>query len=59
MAAFEPQHTFAFQHADNGHLVDEPGLLTGSAGIALALADHGELPAVPVPAGWDAVLLLT
>jgi hypothetical protein len=32
---------------------------TGAAGIALALADHAELPAPDVPARWDAILLLS
>lgn len=57
--AFDPQLTFAFQHLDNGVPSDEPGLLTGSAGIALTLADHGQLPAPPVPARWDCLLLLS
>jgi lantibiotic biosynthesis protein len=57
--AFWPQHAFAFQHTGNGRPADEPGLLTGAAGIALALADHGELLAGPVAARWDAVLLLS
>ncbi|MGH3934970.1 MAG: lanthionine synthetase C family protein [Pseudonocardiaceae bacterium] len=57
--AFNPQLTFAFQHLDNGSATDEPGLLTGSAGVALALADHGQLPAPPVPARWDCILLLS
>jgi hypothetical protein len=57
--AFRPQHTFAFQHTGNGVAADEPGFLTGAAGIALALADHGDLPVPPVPARWDAVLLLS
>jgi lantibiotic biosynthesis protein len=57
--AFNPQLTFAFQHLDNGVPADEPGLLTGSAGVALALADHGQLPTPPVPARWDSILLLS
>ncbi|MGH3832653.1 MAG: lanthionine synthetase C family protein [Pseudonocardiaceae bacterium] len=59
--AFNPRLAFAFQHLENGSTADEPGLLTGSAGIALALAlaDHGQLPAPPVPARWDSILLLS
>lgn len=57
--AFNPRLTFTFHHLDNGVPSDEPGLLTGSAGVALALADHGQLPAPPVPARWDSVLLLS
>lgn len=57
--AFNPRLTFAFRHLHNGVPSDEPGLLTGSAGVALALADHGQLPAPPVPARWDSLLLLS
>ena len=57
--AFRPQHAFAFQHTGTGLPADEPGFLTGAAGIALALADHSGLPAAVVPTRWDAVLLLT
>ncbi|MGH3869596.1 MAG: lanthionine synthetase C family protein [Pseudonocardiaceae bacterium] len=57
--AFNPRLTFAFRHFHNGLPSDEPGLLTGSAGVALALADHGQLPAPPVPTRWDALLLLS
>ncbi|MGH3900481.1 MAG: lanthionine synthetase C family protein [Pseudonocardiaceae bacterium] len=56
---FNPELTFAFQHLHNGLPSDEPGLLTGSAGVALALADHGQLPEPPVPARWDSLLLLS
>ncbi|MPZ67861.1 MAG: hypothetical protein GEU83_21065 [Pseudonocardiaceae bacterium] len=28
-------------------------------GVALALADHGQLPAPPVPTRWDSLLLLS
>jgi class I lanthipeptide synthase len=57
--AFNPRFTFAFRHLHHGLPSDEPGLLTGSAGVALALADHGQLPAPPVPARWDSMLLLS
>lgn len=57
--AFNPRLAFAFQHLDNGTATDDPGLLTGSAGVALALADHGQLPAPRVPAQWDSILLLS
>jgi len=30
-----------------------------ATGVALALADHGQLPAPPVPARWDSMLLLS
>jgi len=57
--AFNPHLTFAFRHLHHGVPSDEPGLLTGSAGIALTLADHGQLPAPPVPTRWDSLLLLS
>lgn len=57
--AFNPGLAFAFQHLDNGSASDDPGLLTGAAGVALTLADHGQLPAPPVPARWDSILLLS
>jgi hypothetical protein len=58
-AAFDPRHTFAVQNTHNHTASDDPGLLTGAAGIALALADHGGLPASTTPTRWDAALLLS
>ncbi|MEU9890796.1 lanthionine synthetase LanC family protein [Sphaerisporangium sp. NPDC051011] len=59
-AMFDPQHAFGVRHLHHGTASDDPGLLTGAAGIALALADHGGLPeASAIPARWDAVLLLS
>lgn len=58
-AAFDPRHTFAVQNIHNHTASDDPGLLTGAAGIALALADHGVIPAPETPTRWDAALLLS
>ena len=58
-AAFSADHPFGFQHLDKGATRDEPGLLTGAAGTALALADHGGLLGNDAPVRWDAVLLLS
>jgi hypothetical protein len=58
-SAFNPEHLFAVQHLRAGTASDDPGLLTGAAGIALALADHGNLPAPATATRWDAVLLLS
>jgi hypothetical protein len=58
-AAFDPRHTFAVQNLHHHTASDDPGLLTGAAGIALALADHGGLPAPENPTQWDAALLLS
>ena len=58
-AQFSTQHAFGFRHLRGSAASDDPGLLTGAAGIALALADYGDLPAPAAPARWDAVLLLS
>jgi hypothetical protein len=58
-AQFSTRHAFGFRDRRGGSAPDDPGLLTGAAGIALALADHGDLPAAATPARWDAVLLLS
>jgi hypothetical protein len=59
-AAYDPQQPFAFRHTQNGNASDRPGFLTGAAGIALALADHAELPEpATLPARWDSLLLLS
>lgn len=58
-AAYDPQQKFAFQHVHDNVTSDMPGLLTGAAGVALALADHAAMPAPAVPARWDSILLLS
>ncbi len=58
-AMFDQQRAFAFRHLENNFASDWPGLLTGAAGTALALADHGDLAVPTVPARWDSVLLLS
>ncbi len=57
-AQYDPQLPFFFQHRDHGLSTDEPGLLVGAAGIALALADRSGLDAPQVPTAWTAALLL-
>lgn len=59
VAAFDSSHRYGFQHLHRGTPTDDPGLLTGAAGIALALADHGNLPAPVIPTRWDSILLLS
>jgi lantibiotic biosynthesis protein len=56
---FDHQTPFAFQHVAAQTPKDQPGFLTGAAGVALALADHARLPARDVPARWDTLLLLS
>lgn len=51
--------TQAFDQRSAFGLTSQPGLLTGAAGTALALADHGKLPAAPAPTAWDALFLLS
>lgn len=55
----DPARPFAFAHRDHGQIHDNPGFLTGAAGVALALADHAGLPATPVRTPWDALLLVS
>jgi lantibiotic biosynthesis protein len=57
--AFDATRPFAIPHADGDAVEDRPGFLTGAAGAALALAEHGRLPSPAVPARWDCVLLLS
>lgn len=56
---FEPSRPFAFAHHDHGQRHDNPGFLTGAAGIALTLAEHENLPATSVRTPWDALLLVS
>jgi hypothetical protein len=58
-AAFDPRRYFATQNIHNHKTSDDPGLLTGAAGIALALADHGGIPTSEASTRWDAALLLS
>jgi len=55
LAAFDPAAPFGFRHhLHTGGRVDDPGLLQGAAGVALALATHAGNPAP-----WDLALLLS
>jgi hypothetical protein len=57
--AFDPIAAFGFRHNDRGEMHDDPGLLTGAAGVALALADHAKLPTPDSPIRWDCLLSLS
>jgi hypothetical protein len=57
-AQYDPRLSFCFQHRDHGLATDEPGLLVGAAGVALALADRSGLAAPAVSTAWTAALLL-
>nr|WP_279588962.1 lanthionine synthetase C family protein [Amycolatopsis granulosa] len=55
LAAFDPAAPFGFRHLRHtGERADEPGLLQGAAGAALALATYAGNPAP-----WDVALLLS
>ncbi|MDQ0377629.1 lanthionine synthetase C family protein [Amycolatopsis thermophila] len=55
LAAFDPAARFGFRHLlRGGEWSDEPGLLQGAAGVALALASYAGNPAP-----WDAALMLS
>lgn len=49
---------FGFPHVEAGTRTDRPGFLTGAAGVAIALADHGQLIPETATTPWDAVILL-
>ncbi|MFF0574030.1 lanthionine synthetase LanC family protein [Streptosporangium saharense] len=59
MSAVDPRHRYLFCRAEHGAVHEDPGLLTGAAGIALALADHAGLPGADSPGCWDSILLLS
>lgn len=55
LSRFEPERTFGYGSlSDNGSIADEPGLLDGAAGVALALLAAG----TDIPPVWDRMLLL-
>lgn len=56
---FDPAARFGFQHHGNNQRHDNPGLLTGAAGVALALADSGRLTTPVSRTRWDSLLLLS
>lgn len=56
---FDPITAFGFQHYDGSQVLDEPGLLTGASGVALALADHTDMPTSGNPTRWDCLLNLS
>jgi hypothetical protein len=58
LAQCDPALAFFFRHSDHGVTADDPGLLTGAAGIALLLADQGGLAGSQTAASWTAALLL-
>jgi hypothetical protein len=58
-AAVDLGRPFAIPNSDNGTLTNDPGFLTGAAGAALSLADHGGLLGPAVPDRWDSILLLS
>lgn len=58
--AFEPTMRYGFRHSERHSKSDNPGLLIGAAGVALALADNAHLPApMTLNSGWKSLLLLS
>ncbi len=55
----DPGRPFGFPHVEAGARFDRPGFLTGAAGTALALADHGGVLTTGVTTAWDCLLLLS
>ena len=58
MRSLEPGRPFLVTHMEHSASHDNPGFLTGATGVALALSAFGELPASPINASWDALLLI-
>jgi hypothetical protein len=56
---FDPANRFGFQHHEHNQRHDNPGLLTGAAGVALALADAARLSVPASPIQWDRLLNLS
>ncbi|MGW6196967.1 lanthionine synthetase C family protein [Kribbella sp. NPDC055110] len=50
---------FLVAHVEHGISHDNPGFLTGAAGVALTLSERAILPSRPVTTPWDALLLIT
>jgi hypothetical protein len=59
IADSDPRHRYFIQHSERGITHDYPGLLTGAAGAALALADYAKLPTTAQTVRWDCILLLS
>lgn len=56
--SLDPDSPFLVAHLEHGAGHDNPGFLTGAAGVALALSEHSEFPAPSVTTPWDALLLI-
>ncbi|MEV6863752.1 lanthionine synthetase LanC family protein [Streptosporangium subroseum] len=56
---FAGHHRFGWQHQEQTRASNLPGLLTGSAGVALALAEYAQLPHRPLSSRWDGLFLLS
>ena len=59
-AVSNPGHRYLVRHSERGTTDDDPGLLTGAAGVALALADYADMPSPAAPfTRWESILLLS
>ncbi|MCP2283450.1 Lanthionine synthetase C-like protein [Promicromonospora umidemergens] len=52
------ERPFLVTHVEHGNSHDNPGFLTGAAGVALTLSELAELPARSATTPWDAMLLI-
>lgn len=55
--SLDKNRPFLVSHVEHGGDRDNPGLLTGAAGVALTLSELAGLPQRPVATPWDALLL--
>lgn len=58
-ACWDSTSRLGFDHHEATTLVSNPGFLTGAAGVALLLTDHGGLPTNDTDHRWDCLLLLS
>lgn len=58
MQSLDRERPFLVAHVEHGNSYDNPGFLTGAAGVALTLSDLAWLPARSVDCPWDAALLI-
>lgn len=57
--SLDRERPFLVAHVEHGVSHDNPGFLTGAAGVALTLSELAGLTAHPVTTPWDALLLIT
>jgi hypothetical protein len=58
MQSLDLERAFLVAHVEHGTSHDNPGFLTGAAGVALTLSELTELPTCSATTPWDAVLII-